>query len=132
MGSGSMHNEEEINQDALFPEDSVAHLIDEQLNKVEEELLKRNISRNIGLLYTLPHPFAIEVQKRFLDKDPNHLGNWSTPEAKPFATQILEREVIRKMINLYQGKPGNYEGYITSGATEGNLYCAWLGKKFLQ
>ena len=36
------------------------------------------------------------------------------------------------MIDLYHGKLGALEGYVTSGATESNLYSTWVGRKYLE
>lgn len=99
---------------------------------IKRKLQKRDVVHNLGWLYTLPHPMAVNAYKYFLDQNPNHLGNWTTKESRPFATQELEREVVWKMIDLYHADKNKIEGYITSGATESNIFSTWVGRKYLE
>ena len=106
--------------------------IQNRLKQVKRELENRNVGHNLGWLYTLPHPVAVNTYKYFLDQNPNHLGNWTTKEGRPFATQELEREVIWNMVDLYHADKSGIEGYVTSGGTESNIFSAWMGRKHLE
>ena len=102
-----------------------------RLHAVRNELRERNISYNLGALYTLPHPLAVKTYASFLGQNPNHLGHWAGRPPQEGATIQLEYEVIRAMIDLYRANGKNLTGYITSGATEGNIFSVWLGKSYL-
>jgi glutamate/tyrosine decarboxylase-like PLP-dependent enzyme len=93
--------------------------------------MRENQRTNLGWLTTPVNPVAVWAYQYFLEKNPNHLGNWSTKDSKPFGTQKLERSVIHTMVDLYHGGKKHLEGYITNGGTEGNLYSMWVGKKYL-
>lgn len=117
----------------IFPDKgSSSPAVKFRLWQVKRQLQKRDVARNLGWLYTLPHPVAVNAYKYFLDQNPNHLGNWTTKESRPFATQELEREVIWKMIDLYHADKNQVEGYITSGGTESNIFSTWVGRKYLE
>jgi tyrosine decarboxylase/aspartate 1-decarboxylase len=99
---------------------------------IKREYNKKGQYSNLGWLSTPIRPIAVWAYKFFLDINPNHLGNWSIKQSKPFGTQKLERDVIKKMIDLYHGDNTVIEGYITTGGTEGNLFSMWLGKNYLK
>lgn len=116
-----------------FPQEGAdANKLKKRLGDMREVLEQRDVHRNLGLLYTPPTSVALQAYQYFLDQNPNHLGNWSTNDSRPFATEILEREVIAKLIHLYGGTSSDFEGYVTSGGTEGNLYSAWIGRQHLE
>lgn len=92
----------------------------------------KNSSR-LDQLFTYPHDVAINVWRSLLPYSPNHLGNWSIKNVLPDQESAsIERDLIHMMIDLYHGNQLSTEGYMTSGATEGNIYAAWLGRKFLE
>jgi len=99
---------------------------------IKKEYDKKGQYNNLGWLTTPARPLAVWAYKFFLDVNPNHLGNWTIKRSTPFGTQILERDVIKKMINLYHGNHNALEGYITSGGTEGNLFSMWMGRNYLK
>ncbi len=110
----------------FFPNKSTSLFqIGAKLHGLESELKKRNIKHNFGSLYTPPHSQAVEVCKRFIQYNPGNLGNWSDDEKETYATTQLEFEVIHNAINLYHGDQKKLSGYITSGATEGNIFSGW-------
>lgn len=115
-----------------FPQKSVGLIrIAAKLRATKSSLLQRNIAKNLGSLYTLPHPLASKTHQYFIEQNPNHLGQWAdTPPGDQ--TQQLEYEVIQKMMNLYRAKSATLDGYITSGATEGNIFSVWLGRSALE
>jgi len=116
-----------------FPDKPTASIqIKARLYGLESELKQWNISYNLGSLYTLPHSQATQAYKRFIDYNPGNLGSWSDDVTQTYATTQLEYEVIHNLIDLYQGNHENLGGYITSGGTEGNIYCVWLGRTYLE
>ncbi len=109
--------------------------IDLRLNSVFSELKHRNLKNLVGELYNLPNHLAVDVWNKFLPQNPNNLGNWSYKflrNKKLFATYQIEKEVILQIISLLNSKNESIEGYVTSGATEGNIFSAWAGRKYLQ
>lgn len=117
----------------VFPESGMSTFhIKAKLREIKNELKSRNIAHSFGWLYTLPDPITVWSNKFFIDQNPNHLGNWSIPQNKPWATQQLEYEVIGELIHLYHGSTSTLEGYVTSGGTESNIYATWVGKKYLK
>lgn len=103
-----------------------------RLYGLESELKQRNVTYNLGSLYTLPHFEAASVYKQFIKYNPGNLGDWSDNVSQTYATTELEYEVIHSMIDLYRGSHVGLRGYITSGATEGNIFSVWLGKQYLE
>jgi len=86
----------------------------------------------IGSLSSPVLKVASDAWKVFFPSNPNNIGNWSIPlKRKLYGTQKYEKEFIKEMIDFYQGDNKKIEGYITSGATEGNIYSVWVGKKYL-
>lgn len=78
----------------------------------------------------LLNPVA-RLAKMFLAPfNPNNLGNWqNTP---PFNLPTLgESNVVETYKNLLKA-PKNITGFFSSGATEGNIFCAWAGKALLK
>ncbi|MCL5797595.1 MAG: pyridoxal-dependent decarboxylase [Patescibacteria group bacterium] len=109
--------------------------IDFRLNRIFSELKERKLKNLIGELYNLPNNLAVDVWNKFLPQNPNNLGNWSYKSLrnkKLFATYQIEKEVILQIISLLNSKKESLEGYVTSGATEGNIFSAWTGRKYLQ
>jgi glutamate/tyrosine decarboxylase-like PLP-dependent enzyme len=116
-----------------FPDNAVSPL---KLKSALFWLTKRLQSQreNLGLSDLAPRVDKTQVKlwQALLPYNPNNLGNWSTKKASPaHETALFEREVIAQMADLYQAKKKNLEGYITSGATEANIFCAWLGREYL-
>lgn len=125
--------------EALFPVLSTAFpsagvpqfILAARMRKVVSELKHRDVRRNLGALYTLPHPVATRVYKELIDLNPGNLGAWSEYDSKDDSTRTLEHDVIHNLIDLYHGHHTRLAGYVTSGATEGNLYSVWMGKEYL-
>jgi len=116
-----------------FPDKPTASFkVKARLHGLKSELRQRNINYNLGSLYTLPSPQATQAYKRFIDYNPGNLGSWSDDETQKYNTTQMEYEVIHNLIDLYHGDQENIGGYITSGGTEGNIFCAWLGRVRLE
>lgn len=95
----------------------------------------KNQRKSLGLSNLNPpvSNFVIGVWKKLLSYNPNNLGNWSIVNIKPsHETAAIEREVVLEMIDLYRAKQNEIEGYLTSGATEANIFSSWLGVKYLE
>jgi len=86
---------------------------------------------SLGALHCKPHPISEYMWKKLLRLNPNNLGNWSTRELKVYGTQRIERDLIFSLVDLLGGK-SDWEGYVTSGATESNIYSVWVGRNFLR
>lgn len=107
-------------------------LIDLKINHILDQLKKRNLETYYGGLYTLPNTTAVKAWQKLLPQNPNHIGNRSINATQPlYATFQIEKDLIDKMIHLYHGSSDSIEGYISSGATEGNIFAAWIGRKYI-
>ena len=116
-----------------FPDKPTASLkIRARLHGLKSELSERDINYNLGSLYTLPHPQATQAYKRFIDYNPGNLGSWSDNAIQKYNTTQMEHEVIHNLIDLYHGSQEDLGGYITSGGTEGNIFCVWMGRTYLE
>jgi glutamate/tyrosine decarboxylase-like PLP-dependent enzyme len=86
----------------------------------------------IGYLFKYPVKEAVAVWQRLLPFSPNNLGNWSRQDnTGEQISEKIEGQLIRQMTDLYGGETADCEGYVTAGATEGNIFCAWLGRNDL-
>lgn len=116
----------------IFPIEGIPkYQILAKLRSAASDLEDRNFNHNLGALYPPADNFAAKVFKRFVPLNANHLGNWSiTPPNE--GTQQLEYEAIHKTINLFGATNQKIEGYITSGATEGNLFSIWTCRSYFE
>lgn len=98
-------------------------------------LKKLSISSNYnhGVPITKPNKTAIKIWELLLPYNPNNIGNWSSSIKRHYhQTGVIERELINQMIDLYKGNLSSLEGYVTSGGTESNIFCSWLGRKYIE
>lgn len=83
-------------------------------------------------IHNHPNYISIKTWKKLLKYNPNNIGNWSDDNLKILkGTQKYEKLLINTLINLYGGSTNNWQGYITSGGTESNLYTMWAGRNKL-
>jgi len=116
-----------------FPDKPTSSIrVKARLYGLESELRERNVAYNLGALYTLPSPQATQAYKRFIDYNPGNLGHWSDDGTRTYASTQLEYEVVHELIDLYHGSHEDLSGYITSGGTEANIYCVWIGRTYLE
>lgn len=116
-----------------FPDKPTASFkVKARLHGLKSELKERNINYNLGSLYTLPHIQATQAYQRFIDYNPSNLGSWSEDATQKYNTTQMEYEVIHNLIDLYHGSQENLGGYITSGGTEANIFCVWMGRTHLE
>lgn len=81
---------------------------------------------------SVPNSVALKVWKNLLPFNPNNIGNWSTPKLFDIhGTQKAENQLINLLIGLYGSSPTEWEGHVTSGGSESNLYAMWLGRNLL-
>ncbi len=103
------------------------------IRRFEKELKLFSNAVGKGSLLVKPNDIAVKTWQKLLPYISNNLGNWSTGEQKPFnLTTKLEQEVINKMIDLFSKNRQDLEGYVTTGATEGNIFSAWIGRNYLK
>lgn len=70
-----------------------------------------------------------------LQKNPNHIGCHTMGKSEPFfkGTQQIELEVLRICAEtILRAKKGQYDGYISSGATESNLQALWVFRNYFR
>ncbi len=117
----------------VFPDRPVAtYRILARLYDVKFESQRQGNDYNLGSLYTLPHPLAVKAYTLLTDQNPANLGSWSDSKQKLTGTKKLEQEVIQKQLQLYGATTQEFDGYVTSGGTEGNLMALWLGRNWLR
>jgi glutamate/tyrosine decarboxylase-like PLP-dependent enzyme len=68
----------------------------------------------------------------FLKQNPNQMGNWSQKSSSFDVFQKAEHNAVHAFISLLHGNHSSTEGYITSGATEGNIFSLWTGREYLR
>lgn len=94
----------------------------------------RSISEfpRLNEIHNRPIGIAIKTWKQLLPYNPNNIGNWSGDDLHSVnGTQKIEKLLINTLINLYGGSIKNWQGYITNGGTESNLYTMWIGRNKL-
>lgn len=123
-----------VEKDLKFPEKGSTSLkVKLEIKKVLKEVKNWKMEEKLGGLHSEPHPISLSVWKKFLKFNPNNLGNWSLASQKNLdGTQLIERKLIKMLIDLFGGKQSQWEGYVTSGATEANIFSAWVGRILLE
>lgn len=118
----------------IFPKEPLSKtVLSGIIKEISEKLIKENQQKNIGQMYLYPNPQAVSVWEKLVKYSPNNIGNWTEePEQHRHTTGAIELDLMEKMIDLYFDSSELYGGYITSGATEGNIFSAWMGRKYLE
>lgn len=90
-------------------------------------------TKNLGAL--LPRPNTVSLYAYLIGSrhNLNHLGN-------PFSEKIddlslsrkLERDVISDILSQISLRLDKFEGYVTSGGTESNIFMMWCGREKLK
>jgi len=100
---------------------------------IESEIATWNMEETLGAVYCQPHPLASYAWKKLVDVNSNNMGNWSSKEKnKVFGTQKIERLLVYQCIQLLGGNKKSWEGYLTSGGTEGNIFSLWIVRNYLR
>lgn len=119
----------------IFPKTPVSFFKTVSTNYSLIQLLRQEKKlslKNIGNLINFPNLITSLSWSSLLPYNPGNLGNWSQKFQKNLtSTKLLERNVIRQIISLYSSTFRNFEGYFTSGSTEGNIFSAWAGRNWL-
>lgn len=103
------------------------------LKEISAKLEKEHHQKNIGQMYLYPNPPAVKVWERLVQYSTNNIGNWTVePEHLRHTAAAIELDLIEKMADLYFGNLTEYGGYMTSGGSEGNIFSAWMGRKYLE
>jgi glutamate/tyrosine decarboxylase-like PLP-dependent enzyme len=100
-----------------------------RITKLARMLALQKKNSTMTSLFKYPANEAVLVWQALLRFSPNNLGNWSTGDNPD--DQIsgqIEAQLITQMSDLYGGTPTDWEGYFTTGGTEGNILCAWQGR----
>lgn len=105
-----------------------------QLYSLVNTLKELRLENKLGSLHCQPHTMSTMAWKKLLLYNPNNLGNWSLANEKEILSgpPEAERGLIKAMVDLYGGSLNDWEGYITSGATEANIFSAWMGRKMFE
>ena len=103
------------------------------ISELKSELNKFRRKNSPAYLLKYPPKIAVETWQQIIPFNPNNLGNWSIAgKEKLYGTRLFEQKLIKQMTNLYHADGQNLEGYMTSGGTEGNIFSAWVGRKYLE
>ena len=103
------------------------------MKEISDKLKKESQEKNIGQMYLYPNSKAVYVWEELAKYSPNNIGNWTEEPAKLRHTAAaMELDLVEKMADLYFDNSSKYGGYMTSGATEGNIFSAWVGRKYLE
>lgn len=65
--------------------------------------------------------------------NPNHIGchTYGLSEQAFKGTQEIEREVLDIIaVDIFKAKPGEFDGYISSGGTEANIQALWIYRNY--
>lgn len=102
------------------------------LYTLKNEIKARKLSKQVGFLHCQPHPLAVNVWKSLISLNPNNMGSWvQAPETDLTGTTHAEKALIMKMADLLGGNKKDWLGYMTAGASEGNLFAAWSGRNYI-
>jgi len=104
-----------------------------ELNAVKGELKNWRMNKNLGALFALPSSVVISIWRELLEFNPNNMGDWSDSELKNLSgTKKIERKLVKMMVYLYGGEINEWGGYMASGATEANIFSAWMGRNLFE
>ncbi|MFC1750046.1 pyridoxal-dependent decarboxylase [Pseudomonadota bacterium] len=116
-----------------FPADGSHLKTKSYLHKLFKEVEGYRWEKTVGALYCQPHEVSVNLWKKFIHLNPNNIGNWTVKEKKKaYGTARVERLLMFQLLDLYSSHRTRWGGYMTSGATEGNLFSAWLGRMSLE
>lgn len=91
---------------------------------------RRASSLRMGVPQGEPLDKFLNYLGKFSAEQPNNIGTPTRMEVSDCSTRKLEEEVIRWLGRLYSDP--NVDGYISPGATEGNLMALWIGREKLK
>lgn len=101
------------------------------LHTIVNELKDNKFNQVLGSSHSTPDKKVIKVWTKLLKYNPNNLGNWTLHDKKSLNdTKLAENNLINQLINLYGGDTDVWTGYVTTGATESNIFSAWVGRNY--
>lgn len=125
----------------FFPEVGVPdEVIQNRVEAVARDMEMKFHSRFPGKPDSPPLPISITTWARLSQVNPNSGGVHTFEGARerelglniPWAACLeLEREVLAGVASLYSPCFDEFEGYINTGSTEGNIAAFWLGRNLL-
>jgi glutamate/tyrosine decarboxylase-like PLP-dependent enzyme len=96
-----------------------------------KQIARKKVAEDLGSLDTPALPITKLTTALFSLWNTNHLGNWSGKQAG-WGTKPLERKCLEIVARLYQTDLDQTAGYLTTGASEGNIFLAWMGRSYLE
>ncbi len=119
-----------------------------QIKQRIQRCLKKNVDFEnksiIGIPVSRLDENVFSQDERLLDSsvflqamvhNPNHIGCHTMGDSEPFfaGTQELEREALDIVAcDIFNGEPGQHDGYIAAGGTEANLQALWIYRNYFR
>ena len=118
----------------IFPQKGLPHWkMRLWLYSLLNEIREIKLTDKIGASHSTPARLAVNVWNKILPLNPNNLGNLYPHKNRDLiGTPKSEHDLIEQLVNLLGGKVGRWAGYVTSGATESNIFSAWVGRNYLK
>lgn len=103
------------------------------LRTITNEIDDAEMGKTLGFLHSTPIGIGTKTWNKLLPLNTNNLGEWGSKEFKLLkGPQKAEHELVSKLTDLFGGNTNDWTGYATSGATESNIFSAWIGRNFLR
>ena len=106
--------------------------IELKIQKLKKHLKEFRKSAKIAHLVSTPSQISIKAWQDLIKHNPVLLGNTTESEYSETTNESIEKELVFKMIDLYNAKDRDLTGYSTTGSTEGNIFSAWLARDWLR
>ena len=100
---------------------------------IRSQIKNLKLNKTLGILHAKPDKDSINIWRKLIKFNKNSLGFWSDKNKLNLnGSEICEHLLINKLINLYGASPKKWVGYVTSGATEANIFSLWIGRNLLK
>lgn len=105
-----------------------------ELFNIKKSFTQQHLNGVISDLSPGINKYALTAYKVLSKFNPDNHGLWTKTGAilDKYSPQNLERETVLMTSDLVGLKPGTFNGYLTSGGTESNIYLAWMGRNKLR
>lgn len=97
----------------------------EQFEKFLEDDCSYHSGKIFGSMSSYPVPEAKEIYTHFIEKNAGDRNIFS-------GTGRIEKEIIKKLAELFNGDPKKVEGNIVSGGSEGNVIALWAARNYIR
>ena len=116
--------------------------IKERVSKALDLNIDYNSTGALGIPASYLDPKVFNQDASFLEdapfittmvRNPNHIGCHTLANSESFfsGTQEIEKELIEICAtDIFKGKLGEQDGYVTSGGTEANLQAIWIYRNY--